>query len=213
MARSSAALAVGVLSALVNAQAFYGGDQSVCTAAEAFVDLGCYLTNLQTTLTPFTPNNYDPANPEGSYPGFDSGTNYNATVTPQVCVTTCRGYGYRTATLFDGTCGCGYDVPGLLNVLGGNCDTPCPGDASQSCGGAAATEVYVDPSFADNDQLAAQTPADIAAFYQYLGCFNDVNAFPTEATAVSLTNQPSIVNCLNACASLRYPLARATALG
>lgn len=213
MARTAAALAVGVFSALGNAQAFFGGDQSVCGAGNEFVDLGCYAGNYQTVLTPFLPASYDPANPSVSYPGFDAGTNYNATVTPQTCTTACRGFGYRTATLFNGQCACGYDVPQFPVAIAGTCDFACDGDASQNCGGAASTEVFVDPSFADYDTLQTTLPGDLEPYYQYLGCFAAADNFPTEDPGNTQTTQDTATLCLAHCAGLGYPLARATPLG
>lgn len=208
--RAAAALAVGVLSALGNAQAYFGGDQSaVCDASQDFVDVGCYLGDM-TTITPFTPVNYDPSNPFGSYPGFDTGTNFNATVTPQTCVQTCRGYGYRTASLLAGTCRCGTTAPTPIPAtLGGTCTFPCGGDASQFCGGATDTQIYVDPSFADPAALSGAPPADVASHYAYLGCFHQTNNFVTEDEVNTITNQPTIDNCLAQCALLQYTLVEA----
>ncbi|KAH8908184.1 hypothetical protein BR93DRAFT_604335 [Coniochaeta sp. PMI_546] len=210
--RSAAALAVGVLSALGNAQALYGGDQSSCGPTEDFVNIGCFLGD-QTFLTPFDPTNYNPADPSNSYPGFDSGTNFNATVTPQICVTTCRGYGFRTAALLNGACSCGYGLPAVYPpVVAGSCAVPCIGDSSQTCGGATDTQLYIDPSFADPNQLSGAAPADVAAYYEYLGCFHQDASFPTGDPANTVSTQATVEGCLANCALLRYPLANAVPL-
>lgn len=209
--RSAAALAAGALSALGNAQAFYGGDQSAsCSASQNFYYLGCYPSDLASSLTPFSPEAYIPLALGNSYPGFSPDSTVNNTVTPQACVTVCRGYGYRTAALYAGSCSCGYDVPAELQpTTSGTCDIPCGGDSSQTCGGSASTQIYVDPSFADPVVLAGATPADIAAHYQYLGCFFKANDFPTDDDAVTITTQDSMALCLAQCAETGYPLARA----
>ena len=212
--RSAAAVAVGALSALGNAQAFFGGDESSCSATQAFVDLGCFVDLLSLGLTPFSPVSYDPSlQATLSFPGFDPGSNFNNTVTPQSCVEVCRGYGYRTAALESGECSCGYGLPlGFPNppALPGNCNTPCPGDASQFCGGAGSIRILVDPTFADPALLNAAPPGEVAGYYQYLGCFHQDASFPTNDLVNTRSTQANVDLCLQRCATLRYPLARAT---
>jgi len=212
--RSAAALAVGALSALGNAQGFFGGDQSSCTPTEDFVDMGCYTGDLSIALTPFSPVTYDPSlQATLSFPGFDPGSNFNNTVTPQRCVQVCRGYGYRTAALESGECSCGFGIPlGFPTppLISGTCDTPCPGDASQFCGGVGSTRILVDPTFANPALLDAAQPGTVAGYYQYLGCFHQDSSFPTNDLVNTHSTQANVDLCLQRCATLRYPLARAT---
>jgi hypothetical protein len=211
--------ALGSLAAFSNAQAFFGGDQdAVCPAEYSFVDLGCFSGNLNTlvpgyTFAAFTPSTYVPGNPATTFPGFDPGSNYNNTVTPQNCVTACRGFGYRTAALFNGGCSCGYEVPSNVptTLTPGTCDFECSGDSTQTCGGGSSTQVYTDPSFADPAALAAAGTA-LGSYSQYLGCFYVSNSFPTEDGTRSSTVQPDIATCLQTCAGLGYPLAMASYL-
>lgn len=208
--RSAAALAVGALSALSKAQGLFGGDQSLsCSPALDFVDIGCFQGD-QTGYTRFNPTSYDPTNPSSySFPGFDPGSIINNTVTPQRCANLCRGYGFRTASLYAGTCACGYGIPDTFPpVTPGTCNTPCPGDGSQMCGGAEDTTLLVDPSFAD---LSNASPADIATHYQYLGCFHQEAGFPTDTVVTS--TEVDVDGCMANCALLRYPLARAVPNG
>lgn len=199
--------ALGVGTTFVNAQAFYGGDQSItCSAEDNFVDFGCFLGDLRPTLAPFSPQAYSPTDPSRSYPGFDPGSIFNNTVTPQNCATACRGFGYRTAILYNGGCGCGYGTP-VVSLPLGTCDFQCPGDSSQTCGGGSSSRVYIDPSFADPGVLTALSAPELADDYEYLGCFYQSNSFPAAEDA-AVTVQPSMELCLEQCALLGYPLAR-----
>ncbi|KAB5517283.1 hypothetical protein GE09DRAFT_567957 [Coniochaeta sp. 2T2.1] len=213
--RSAAALAVGVLSALGNAQGYYGGDQSTCDSSDAFVDIGCFSGNNQPLYTPFIVENYDPAALTNSFPGYVGlDNNFNSTVTPLACTTVCRGYGYRTASLRNNVCACGYGVPDPYPpTLSGDCSVPCAGDASQLCGGAVDTRIFLDPSFADPNALATAGAPALAEYYQYLGCFNQESSFPTNDAGNTIIVVDSIEVCLERCAAIRYPLARATKTG
>jgi hypothetical protein len=65
----------------------------------------------------------------------------SASNTPQACVARCAGLGFPYAAVQYGEsclCGSGYGRYGAAN----NCNYPCTGDRSQSCGGNSANAVY-----------------------------------------------------------------------
>jgi hypothetical protein len=196
----------------VSGQAFYGGDQTgVCSEFTNFEDLGCYVGDIRDARQyNFQPQNYVAGDdPSDVYPGFWPGTTFNNTVTPGACAQACRGFGFGIAALYDSICSCGYLAP--AGSTGGTCDTACTGDASQNCGGADATQVYGDPSFADPAQLTDVPQTQLANGYQYLGCFNvpASTGFPTQNKGNSVSTQATAQVCLERCATLGYPLAYA----
>ncbi|RKU41180.1 hypothetical protein DL546_000067 [Coniochaeta pulveracea] len=205
--------AVASLAGVVHGQAFYGTDQSTaCAAFPDFANLGCYLGDIRAASGyEFSPMNYNPSNPSNTYPGFWPGNDFNNTVTPSACARACRGFGFRVAALYDGDCSCGYNDPTGLTLLA-TCAAPCSGDASQTCGGGGATQVFVDPSFADPDAVAGTPQTQLAAYYQRLGCFHIIGGqeFPTQNRVNSAFTSSTVQVCLESCALLRYPLAYAS---
>lgn len=205
--------AVAGLAGLADAQAYFGVDQTAsCAANFDFVDLGCYNTDIrETNSLLFQPENYNPANPSSDYPGYWPGTVFNNTVTPTNCARACRGFGFRVASLFNNICSCGYTVPTGPSDSAA-CTLPCTGDSSQTCGGGAATQVLIDPSFAAPEAIAGANSTTLSSYYDYLGCFH-ISAgqeFPTNNRVNAATSQPSADACLAHCATLGYPLAYAS---
>ena len=198
----------------VLAQGKVGGNQSSCSAAQAFVYRGCYSTsdtgrhlnfNWQLTSDP-TNEKYYP------YPGYTSANN----MTIELCVTACRGHGWRYAALFNGNecyCASAFPNPNLptsgstANGVGlptGNnpsssttaniCNSPCLGNSSEYCGGSGAS-FYSDPSFTNN----VATDGAMTNF-QYLGCFSNANPGPVYTSLKT----PNTTACLAYCGALGY---------
>ncbi|ORY84379.1 WSC domain-domain-containing protein [Protomyces lactucae-debilis] len=66
-------------------------------------------------------------------------------MTPDLCVTFCVGRGYELAGLGDGGkcyCGTAADPVNLQSSSATNCNAPCSGDSSQTCGASFALNVY-----------------------------------------------------------------------
>jgi hypothetical protein len=194
----------------VNGQAFYGGDQTAaCDAYNNFADLGCFTGDIRAARQyTFAPENYEPGvDPSNVYPGYWPGTVFNSTVTPGNCAEACRGFGFGIAALYAGECSCGY-LPPPTGIVSGTCDLPCPGDSEQNCGGVDATQVFGDPSFADPQQLIDVPQTQLAAGYQFLGCFNipASQGFPTQNRDNSAGVAATAQVCHERCATLGYPL-------
>ncbi|EON97590.1 putative endo- -beta- protein [Phaeoacremonium minimum UCRPA7] len=71
-----------------------------------------------------------------SYPTFNIAGS-DAAMTPEVCVGLCASNKY--AGVYDTSCYCADDLDALTQAIPDTdqCDVPCPGDASESCGGLA----------------------------------------------------------------------------
>lgn len=220
--------AVAGLMGVANAQGFFGPPAGQVgfpsCAAYPIRYLGCFATTIGTlnSLAPFIPALYTPPpvlTPNSS-PNYDPGTQFDNTVTPTDCNTVCRIFGYKYSIIFDNVCRCATQIPaaGLGTATPGACNVPCGGDATQTCGGAAAADLYIDPSFADIPILPAVGGAPppglnpaLAASYQYLGCYR-TDGFtsgddPRIATNVPFAGLfPSVGECYARCAGLGYPL-------
>lgn len=197
---------------VVNAQAFYGSldaELSAC-GSDNFISLGCF-PNFDAnagTLFSFTPHGYNIADPSFSFPGWDPGDTLNNTETPLDCARVCRGFGFKFSSMLDNSCHCGTQLPAGYSASGtAVCNVPCQGDEAQTCGGTTDAQVYVDPTYANDTQVpVTNSNPTLAAFYKYLGCYNDPNGFPTNDTRASAT-VADIATCLDLCAGLGYPLA------
>ncbi|KAL5019585.1 hypothetical protein ScPMuIL_002477 [Solemya velum] len=76
-------------------------------------------------------------------PGLDGATMRSASNTPDNCIATCEDMGYKLAGVENGLlCNCGNT--NVTYVEGGvkACSKPCPGDASQECGGEDRQAIY-----------------------------------------------------------------------
>jgi len=206
-----ALVAAASLLSVTNAQGFFGSltAQIGACGSDNFINLGCFpnfLLNAGVYFS-FTPQGFNPSNPSRSYPGFDPGSPFNSTVTPLNCARVCLGFGYKFAALRDNTCTCGIQLPsGYEPSPAATCNVPCGGDSGQTCGGAFAAQVYVDPTFAANSLVPiTNSNPTIANYYRHLGCYNAPNGFPTQdARASALV--VDIDACFNLCAGLGYPL-------
>ncbi|KAK4168672.1 WSC domain-containing protein 1, partial [Cladorrhinum sp. PSN259] len=206
---------------IVDAQAYFGtvGRERFFCGSDNFYYLGCFPTfetSAGNTYFPFDSTSYSPAHPVRNFPGWDPGTNYNSTVTPLDCARVCRGFGYKFSALRDNNCKCGLQLPlGYLPGADANCDVPCGGDNSQTCGGGSSAQIYLDPTFAANIQVPIPVPGletagnpTLGIYYQYLGCYYTPDGFPTQdSRATILLTSGGMQGCLNYCAGLGYPMA------
>ena len=191
-------------------QGTLGGDQSSCTGTNAtFVHSGCYadadndLHMAYKFLISSDPNSI------AYYPTFST-----ASMTVESCTEACRGHGFEFAAPYNGTdCYCGSQLPdseaqistadGPAPNTGNNpgattspsaCSLLCPGSSTETCGGPAAADVYVDPSFSSSSAAAA------AQNFLYLGCFTNTRPGPL---FVSLET-PATSDCAAYCGQLSF---------
>jgi hypothetical protein len=67
----------------------------------------------------------------------------NHEVTNTKCVAYCAAAGYSMAgTEYGGQCFCGNELSGSSAVAGSQCNMPCEGDSTQTCGGSLTLSVY-----------------------------------------------------------------------
>ena len=223
-------VAVAGLLGAANAQAYFGppvGQVGFPTcSAFSLRYLGCFATTVGDLnfYAPFQPAAYvspPSANPN-SFPGYDPGSLFDNTVTPADCGEACRGYGFKYSILFNGQCRCSTQLPaaGPGNAAPGACNVACGGDATQTCGGTGAADLYIDPSFADQiPSLPAVAPAlppglnaPLAVSYSYLGCYRTDGFASGDAAGRLATNVPfaglfpTVGDCYARCAGLGYPL-------
>ena len=212
----SGAIAVLNFAANVIAQGSYGGDQSSCTSATPWQYAGCYNTGNSGRHANFPWQLSTGSGDAKSYPG------YTSTITVDICLTGCRGHGWKYAALFYGTeCYCASTFPNpdpptsgstasgpgipegsnpTQQVAGSQCSSTCNGNPSQICGGGDAASLYVDTSFV-NDTTPATRGA--ASNFNYLGCFNTNGAGPMYVSIKT----PNTFSCENYCGSLGYSFA------
>ncbi|CAM9255575.1 unnamed protein product, partial [Ectocarpus sp. 8 AP-2014] len=136
------------------------------------IDLGCYLDNKKSRV-------------------FDQGLMDQTDLTPDTCALHCFSEGYQYCGLQYGKeCWCGkagtdYDRHGALDMS--ECDYPCTGDASLSCGGYAEFHAYelvskIQPTPAPSTIVDEPTA--------YLGCYTDARSrlFSTTSSTKSSNN-------------------------
>ncbi|KAK3994951.1 WSC domain-containing protein [Cladorrhinum sp. PSN332] len=208
----------------VDAQAYYGTvarERAFC-GLDNFYYLGCF-ANFETQAGlqyfPFDATGYNPPHPGRSFPGWDPGSRYNNTITPLDCSRVCRGFGYKFSSLRDNSCKCGIQLPPNYLPGAADCTVPCGGDQSQTCGGGSSAQIYLDPTFASNNQVPIPVPVTngnptLGAYYQYLGCYFTQDGFPTQDSRASrLITSGGMQGCLDYCAGLGYAMAYAYADG
>jgi len=212
---AQALVAVTGLLGLADAQAYF--NTAPQCAADNFVSLGCF-TALPATFFPFTLVDYSPAATTSNvYPGFSLTTNnYDNSLTPVNCARVCRGFGFKYTALQNNVCFCGTQVPfGTIGTPSlSACNLPCGGDSAQTCGGALAAQIYVDPTFAEASQVPSELGFNppLALRYRFLGCYRvgtgpaiNLLPFPSADTRFSGTTATADA-CFNLCAALGYPL-------
>ncbi|KAK4157999.1 WSC domain-containing protein [Chaetomidium leptoderma] len=123
-------------------------------------------------------------------------------MTVEKCMAECKGNGYRYAGLvYYGVCYCGSTVNGP-EVEESQCNLPCKGNSSQTCGGDNIFSVYTDPTFPIEDVTVED--------YDSLGCWTDDSSMGRALTyrqdkvdGATLTTE----KCLLACRDGGFPFA------
>lgn len=129
-------------------------------------------------------------------PAYSYATN---TMTTGICRRTCKTYGYPIAGLVNGNkCLCGKTVTYGTQVGPSQCQAPCLGDTSSTCGGTTNSAVSVYDSTAANLTTTTGFPTG------YVGCFPEASgsrALPSGM--ISQTNMTSAI-CMASCKAQGY---------
>ncbi|KUJ21127.1 WSC-domain-containing protein [Mollisia scopiformis] len=123
-------------------------------------------------------------------------------MTVETCVAFCKGNDYRYAGLeYYSECFCGASVYGP-QVDESQCNVPCTGNASETCGANNRLNIYQDPTFpVVNDSIISD--------YQSIGCYAEgtngrvLNWRQDQLSTTNMTTQ----ECLYACKDNGYPIA------
>jgi hypothetical protein len=155
--------------------------------------------------TPFAPWTYvgcynDQIHDPSTLP-FDTFGPFN-NMTVELCISSCKGNGYRYAGLeYYGSCYCGGAIQGPP-ADPSQCNAPCTGDTSETCGGANTLSIWEDPTF---------TPANPSTVSDYrpLGCYTEASdnnralIFQQNVSSSALTTEI----CLSSCKAMGMPYA------
>jgi hypothetical protein len=195
----------------VKAQGNLGTPQTSCSQTDAFVYQGCF--SQQPNLHGGYNWRLEFSGPPRDYPGYNNAVD----ITVDICLTGCRGHGFKYA-LLDGDpnlgqrCYCSLLPPANAQTFDSNpnnnqtintCHVSpaatrgCTGNRNQWCGSNSASDVYLDPSFSNSSTVAQ------ASNYAYLGCYQNQSpgiAFVQLTTATELA-------CREYCAVDRWPYA------
>lgn len=198
------------------AQGNLGGDQTAsCSASQNFVYVGCYDNSQNGGNANFPFRLVTNAGDAKSYPGFTS----QSQLTVDLCNQACRGHGFPySGTTFGQECYCSSRLPypqnpssgstssGLGPYYGSNpggtvtndrCNTPCPGNNTQTCGGYGTLAVYRDPTF---DPDATLPTRGAPHNYLYFGCYSNSGPGPQFLDIKT----PNTTNCQTYCGLLGY---------
>ena len=155
--------------------------------------------------TPFAPWTYvgcynDQVHDPSTLP-FDTFGPFN-NMTVELCISSCKGNGYRYAGLeYYGSCYCGGAIQGPP-ADPSQCNTPCTGDTSETCGGANTLSIWEDPTF------PPVNPSTISD-YRPLGCYTEASdnnralIFQQNVSSSALTTEI----CLSSCKAMGMPYA------
>ncbi|CZR66188.1 related to beta-1,3 exoglucanase [Phialocephala subalpina] len=123
-------------------------------------------------------------------------------MTVETCVAFCKGNDYRYAGLeYYSECFCGASVNGP-QVDESQCDVPCTGNSSETCGANNRLNIYQDPTFPVVNN-------SIISDYQASGCYSEGSsgrALNWRQDQLSTTNL-TIETCLYACKDAGFPIA------
>jgi len=119
-----------------------------------------------------------------------------------LCMKSCTTDMLYISLEYYGECFCGASVAGT-QIAESNCNFPCTGNSSETCGGNDILSVYQDPTFLPDD---TSTISD----YQSSGCWTDDS--PSGRALVYQQNQldpttMTVEECLFACKDAGYALA------
>eukprot|EP00918_Siedleckia_nematoides_P052704 GHVU01115143.1.p1 GENE.GHVU01115143.1~~GHVU01115143.1.p1 ORF type:complete len:561 (+),score=83.89 GHVU01115143.1:154-1683(+) len=118
-------------------------------------------------------------------------------MTQEKCMAHCKGNDYRMAGLsYYGICYCGQTVSTPL-LAETECNLPCNGNSSQTCGGENSISLWMDPTF---EELSGKTIDE----YVPVGCWTDESTDGGRAvffrqdslSADTMTNQLCLTQCL-----------------
>jgi glucan endo-1,3-alpha-glucosidase len=119
-----------------------------------------------------------------------------AGLTVEACQATCASKGYAYAGLEDGDeCMCGNSLSGTQQWTGASCNTPCSGDATGTCGGSWALQVYHrsgDPVLIVTPTATGET-ATIPTVVTTATAITTASLITTTSTSTSTTTVPSAI--------------------
>ncbi|KAI9653611.1 MAG: hypothetical protein M1829_001160 [Trizodia sp. TS-e1964] len=209
------ATSAATLATFVWGQGYNGGSQSSCASGLAsFSYQGCYGATLNgggSHVYSFKPT---ATNTDGLqyYPGFNS-----ALLTIEMCMTACRGHGWRYASLYSNNCYCGSVLPAIADAnsvppsnsstLATTCHqgslpaNGCPGNTAEWCGIGGSSEIYGDSTF----PTVILNPNEETK-YNYLGCFTT----GSNARFFTTSTVTGVAGCQKTCADAGYPYAGLT---
>ncbi|GAW04985.1 copper radical oxidase [Lentinula edodes] len=126
-------------------------------------------------------------------------------MTPAECIWYCSANNWSYAGVeYGGECWCDEYLHqvGFQETASSNCDMPCNGDATQTCGGPNLIDVYWNGDFEQEGN-----PVTLSrSFWSFAGCFVDSvtqRTFPAQVQAVGGVYPPS---CADACAFYGYTM-------
>jgi len=142
---------------------------------------------------------------------------------PSVCLDKCVALGFSLAGVeFGSECWCGNSLPAPWTgspsnsaaAWWGECNMPCPGATTQSCGAGNRIAIYskggivTAPTIQDPISDPALTVNGVTTTYAYQGCFPDY--FPVSRTirnAMTISSGVTPTNCAVACFNANYKYA------
>ena len=154
---------------------------------------------------PFTSFDYvgcyiDPSAPDRAL-AYDTQLS-TSNMTVELCTASCKANGFIYAGLeYYGECFCGDTVSGPATTQD-QCNYPCSGNNSETCGGFDRISIYMDPTFAPTDKT---TISD----YVSMGCYTEGYNGRAVAFQQNQVNSSTLTTeiCLQTCKNSNYPLA------
>ncbi|KAI0315679.1 copper radical oxidase [Amylostereum chailletii] len=134
------------------------------------------------------------------------------TNTTGMTIESCVSFCDRQSFIFAGTefaqeCYCGDTISdGGTNTTASDCNTPCTGNANETCGAGGRLSMY----WSGKQPPPPPTTAPSNGLWRSLGCYNDTTAARSLSVPVNVpggTANVSVQTCTQACFDLGYPLA------
>ncbi|KAI0065291.1 WSC-domain-containing protein [Artomyces pyxidatus] len=139
------------------------------------------------------------------FPTFIGASFTNTTgMTIELCVNFCSSQSYILAGLESGcTCYCDNFYENILESVGNNeCDVPCAGNYTESCGASDRVSVYHAPG----GNLAVPTFVPSVGLWKGLGCYNDSTSARALERRIDAGNV-TVESCTAACLAETFPFA------